>query len=211
MANERLKRFMQSAMTPGGLYYPSPTEAELTYTDDEARANAAGDPDINDFPQEMIDQLKSQVDTLLSFIFPNPQTRHITLGRTRLDWAAYMPQLDMISDIPERHSPRIEVEKEMKTKDSPDSKVTLTFNCSDEDRDGELQFIYENGDCAIQMTRENEFGEVETEIDDGTKPFAIAHRLSRFNEALTFIKAERDFRRNLPISLHPTQDVTVNE
>lgn len=211
MDKERLKRFLQSTMTPGGFYDPSPTEAELKYTDEEAMSNAAGDPDIKDFPQEMIDQLRSQVDTLLGFIFPNPQTRHISLGRTRLDWAAYMPQLDMISDIPERHSPRIELEKAMKAKDSSDSKVTLTFNCSDEDRDGELLFTYETGDCTIQMTRENEFGEVETEIDDGDRPFSIAHRLSRFNEALTFVKAERDFRRNLPISFHPTQDITVNE
>ena len=71
MGKEGVRKFLQFAMTPGGFYYPSPTEAELTYTDDEARTNAAGDPDIKDFPQEMIDQLKTQADALLGFIFPN--------------------------------------------------------------------------------------------------------------------------------------------
>lgn len=200
--NEDAKRLL-GKIAPSMMPQEAPEPPK--FTPEEDGINASTDPRIDQFPLEIIAETRGRIDGLLGIIFASPLTRQIELGPSRLDWQTYMPQVQLISDIPERSRPEIEIEKDRVTKGSSDFKFVLRFNCGNDEGDAELSFTYDRDTCIIQRTGENEFGETITEIEDGeAQAFQVAHRLSRFEEALRFVKMEREFRRTDTI---PVDDI----
>jgi len=208
--NERAKRFIEW-VAPGMM--PSKPILEPQIEIEDEAVNHATDPRIDAFPPEIAMETRERIDSLLEGIFPSPQRRQIELGFTRLDWQTYMPRITQIEGLPERNRPEVNIRKDLIQKDTSEFKVTLTFDCGDEDRDGQVQFAYEKGECTIQVTHQNEYGETITDVDDGnTQLFQTAHRLIQFEEALQFILMEREYRRTNTIPEFPQrQDVPVRE
>ncbi len=204
---EKVGRFLNIWGVPGSIPPPYPLATAIVHSGEKSLEpyelnpqdeGLLGDPSADTIPQEIIDETKRNVDELLERVFENGRIRLVKLGTPNLEWRVCMPQNAQNYPFENYAPPLISISKEQDSEGK--NRINLKYDFSDEERNGELNFDYFDGECTIDTTYTNHFGETIVERDDVRKPLPHILRMGLFYEALGFMQNERNMRRNQPLT-----------